>query len=251
MNVLLNRLDSCQKKLLEIFYHGFNQQFSTCKLSFNDTVPGKSPCIPNFMDRYGPNKERVWFFLKNKPAYLENQWLLFFQQYINRLNYPLVRIYRNVICCIWFLATHTWLAENAKNCIFLWFVLIIKFDSFQYNRWFSHIQVIINDFATVERQLIIFLWEKFLTSETLRTEMARNCKKKNDFSWESSLFVFQSYWLNFVHQWINWHFSTHKNLPSKQQLPRFLPWRSQSTLSFFKRWLNTHIFFFVLYPKNW
>ena len=27
-----------------------------------------------------------------------------------------------------------WWAKNAKNCIFVWFILIIKFDSFQNNR---------------------------------------------------------------------------------------------------------------------
>ena len=126
-----------------------------------------------------------------------------------------------------------------------------------------------------------------LPLETLRAEMARNCRSFR-FLLKIKTLVLQNYWLNFVHQGINRHFSTRKKLldrqtmhwfpcngnlmgktsqklkiglirlqiktpfPSKQQLSRLLPSESWSVIhSMVYKMIHYPYFFFNLPLINW
>ena len=75
--------------------------------------------------------EVVWFLLRNICDSLKNQWLHCNQQDISLLFLNICKNYGDVTCRFWFLALQVLEAETAKNCIFVWLVLIIKFDSSQ------------------------------------------------------------------------------------------------------------------------
>ena len=113
--------------------------FSFCSTSFNGNFLRIFPRIANFMNRRGQNVEVLGFFPKNKPASIQNQVLHFFQHGFSWLFWKLVKTYRNDTYCVWFLAAQLWVAAIAKNWIFVWFVWINKFGSFE-NAWlnFSH-----------------------------------------------------------------------------------------------------------------
>ena len=64
--VFIDRLDSFENNLPDIFHHGPNQQICICGTSFNDNVPANSPRIANFTDKESKNVETVWFFQRNK-----------------------------------------------------------------------------------------------------------------------------------------------------------------------------------------
>ena len=125
--VLLNRLNFFQKKTSRFLLSWFNStifhlqnivwQYCSRKISFH----------PNVMNQYSQNVEVVWFSLRNKLAFPKTRGCTWSRY---QSTYSIIAVtYRKVNCCTWFLASQIWWAENAKRYIFIWFVLIIKFDS--------------------------------------------------------------------------------------------------------------------------
>ena len=112
----------------------------------------------------------------------------------------LVGAYGNVSCCVCFLKMQIWLAENAKNCKCLWFVLLIKSNFFKTTCWISHIEVFFSDCAIVELHSINkFLRKRFVHSEFWGPKKNWNCKSFR-FSLRIKPFLLQNSWLHFVHQ---------------------------------------------------
>ena len=113
--VCMNRLEFFQNHLLDFQNHGLNQQISIRRTLFNDNVWRNSRCIANFMDRLSQTLGVVWFFPKNKTAFLKIQSIAAFpSSRYQSIFSTFVLTNGEVNCCIWFLATRIWGAEIAE-----------------------------------------------------------------------------------------------------------------------------------------
>ena len=72
---------SFRSSYLNFCYHCFNQKF---QMQNNENVPGIIHCIAYSMNRCSQKLGMVWFYLKNKAAFLKNQSLHFIHQSVSR-----------------------------------------------------------------------------------------------------------------------------------------------------------------------
>ena len=166
-----NRLGSFQNKL-QFFCHGFNQQIYMCRTSFKDNVPEKK-LRSNF---YEPVESKLGIgpIFSEKQTCLTQKPVAAFHSSRYQLTFLLLaKTYEIVNCCVWFLATPIWLAENSKNCISVKLVWISKFDSFQNNRPNFGQQGLTrqNSFGFIKHHSKKYIWEKFPTAETLSRQL--------------------------------------------------------------------------------
>ena len=116
--------------------------------------------------------------------------------------------------------------------------------------------VLVNKFRIIEQYWKKRVWETFLTSENLGTEMARKCKTFRFFP-RIKPFVLQNYWLHLFRQAINPErrlpmINFHNQIHFSWQPPALkFPTRYQSTVSYLQNIFHQTFYYQLLHRKRY
>ena len=183
------------KQLSQFLLLSSHSQSSVSRISFNVNVPGKCHCMANFMDRYSQRLRLVSYFSEKQAGLSQKPITAFHRSGYPSIILSLVQTYGGSI-----VALGSWqpklVGRKVSIVACLWIVLIFKFEFFKTSLWISHIEILINSFASLRHHSVTKVWKTFLILVTFRTETSNKYKCFRNFV-RITPFVLGNYWLHF------------------------------------------------------